>query len=264
MRLGLALALALAIAATGCTDDCVSGLCPALGNEQAFAGPCRSAGAQGDTSDSFWERDTCTFTYASGQIATAECDYETDDDGGGDTADWTWSGSAVGSIDHMVAGIDALDERWAFDPTQVVVSDDVIDQNDPVRVYDRATFALLPLVGSDLARPTAQLGLLQDLATTYTWSGQGTTTLVRTGSDGSVVTYTLDALGRIVTVSAADQTDEYTFDGDLLVEHQITSDGLAQSDTTWRYDRGGNVADRTYTTPGQAPLHEVFDYACWK
>lgn len=212
--------LAIAVLVGGCGGDCVEGVCADYDVTAKHPGPCASVP----------KATGCTFMYDNdGHIAHATC--------GADDAVWTWMPNG------MAKTIDVGSTKWIFGQ-QITVA------GATMQTYDPALFQFLPLVGDEVSRPAAVLGLVKDGATTYTWTraaGQWT----RMSSAGEAKVFEVDDTNRILGYD----TFHFRYDGAHLVEW---SDDAAGTVDSYRYDRGGNVAVHE-----RAGKLEVFDYGCW-
>ena len=243
-----ALVVLLALAANGCDSNCVDGICPYSDETRSFIGPCRSS-SSGDFVES-----SCTYAYDdAGHPSQIDC---------GDTARYTWDADAIVGIETEREG---RVTTWAFDERYVTVSSGLL--------YDRATFALLPLLGDGLAYPRALLGLISDAGSTYTWMDAPPNERIRTDADGMALRFVIDERGRVTatyeyrgTTTQTLQHETFSFAGDRL-EAYGQFNGTDWSHTYFHYDRGGNLTDEEHTFDQRAPdeviARTVYDYSCW-
>jgi YD repeat-containing protein len=244
----------------GCGNgNCVDGVCPDVDHATHEIGPCQSA----FSAPGFAEH--CTYRYGAVGVTDVDCPWhETGEDAehGSDTVRWTYDAAGQPlSIDSehedFDDGVGSHGEIWSFANAPIEVRASVpFGPSTVSRTYDPALFAFLPLVGSTVLAPRAELGLLTDGATTFTWTMSGTT-WTRARSTGGADTFELDDRGRILTSSIAGTVTTYTFDGDLLLSR--TTGDVAD---TFEYDRGGNLAVWT-ATENTRNVAEVYSYGCF-
>lgn len=200
------------------------------------------------------------------------------------TADF-WGGAMQNTHRHIIR-----ESFWAYDERGDVVSiegestwrfeaDRVIEgQPGGQSIFDRASFAFMPLVGREsLLAPAAVLGLRSNESGsqryTYSWTRNGNVlTLTRTDTgDGSTKAeeYTLDDRGRIIRWHVADAEGrwaqrDWVFEGDLLVDTTYIAD-YSNDRTHYTYDAGGNLIEQAWLDErGRASSPEVYAYECWK
>lgn len=233
----------------GCNTDCIDGVCADFDNTEHYAGPCRSAEQQMEVVR------PCTFVYHDDhRLERVTCEWRNPywDDLAEST--WTWSGDAPSIVDVQAASPTYTEAtRWSVLESRVRV---VPHYDHRERIYDAATFAFLPLVGSAVAKPVAELGLIKWGDTNYLWTSEGNR-LLRRGSDGTVRAFELDAAGRLVYAELGDGAYRYTWDEDQLVQRDTEPAGATPVDL-WTYDLGGNVVEHLGPTG-----RELYDYDCW-
>jgi len=211
----------------------------------ARPGPCKSA-----TDIAPNPPDTCSYSYDANQrLAVVSCYYTIGDEA---RADWTWT--TQGDVSSIDARSCAASEHWTFDAQQVTVTGAQLGGPPHPALYDRATFAFLPLIGDDVVAPIAELGLVSAGSETFTWSMQPGQ-WVRTSSLGTTATFTFDAAGHLTSAASELATQTFTYDGDQLVHR--TWNGVVDDDL--RYDAGGNIAEIHHADNTRT----VYDYSCW-
>jgi hypothetical protein len=255
--------LLLAVAFGACTDDtaCIDAVCPAFEEKRTFIGPCRSVGE---------------IRYTDTKPTKVTYDFQYDDSGrisviSNETDGWTRSTS---QLDNEHPFHSSFETRWMYDANAYVAAIDTTGRFDVnatwrfeatrvtavgpglgSRVYDRSMFSFLPLPGSELAVPDAELGLVEANGGSYSWVKVDSTLWVRNGSD-TVARFTLDERGRIVgvliTFNGTDRftTFSYEYEGDNLVKAGVR---------TYKYDFGGNLVERDVGDNQR----EVYSYDCW-
>jgi YD repeat-containing protein len=259
--------LALAIVAlSGCEDPCVDGVCPRFDLSTHYAGPCESAVERVAENGQSYGRH-CTYDYDGTRIANIECRLwnEFGDIPSQETTTWVYDadGQPVRIESELISeGTHALSSRWQLDTDPITYSEGRTTPSEERLAYDRATFAFLPIVGTGVRTPRAELGLLRAGEATFTWNGSSTS-LTRTSSTGRLTTFELDARGRIVHSNDRQpsggriEDETWTFDGDLLRESAttvITDSGTSHYATEYIYDLAGNIAKSG---------DEAYAYNCW-
>ena len=257
------LALAM-VTQSACTSPCADGLCPRLDQSRHYPGPCESAFEQtAENGQTFGSH--CTYGYDGGRITSGECHLWNEYGDSPSHATTTWSYDADGhpvSIESSFRSEGSLIRatRWQLDADPITVFEGTTTPSEETMAFDRATFAFMPIVGSDVLSPRAELGILHDAEETFSWSGNGTT-LTRTSSAGRTTTLELDSRGRIVLSRDQQPSREiletWNFDGDLLRETTsltTNADGTSRRTTRYLYDRGLNIASAD---------GEVYAYDCW-
>jgi len=257
--------LVLAIVAhSACADPCVEGVCPRYDLSTRYPGPCESAIEDvADNGQSFGRY--CLYHYNGTRVSTINCRLwnEFGDIPSHETTTWIYdaNGQPARIDSEMISeGVHAIASRWQLDIDPITYSEGSRSPDEERFAYDRATFAFLPIVGSGVRTPRAELGLIRAGDVTFTWIGSGTS-LTRISSSGGITTFDLDTRGRIVRSDQelSDRTTDtrWTFDGDLLLKTNWgirDASGTTRHETTYAYDRAGNVAESD---------GEAYAYDCW-
>lgn len=253
----------LLVTLSACNGECIDGVCPDFDNTIAYPGPCRAAVDAGEDS----EQD-CTFVYGSGGIKVAECSWyqPSSGDGGGNTANWIYSRADATLKGLSTTRFADATLAWVFDSSRVTVTSNRFGVGD--RIYDASEFEFLPMPGRGMATPRADLGMLQNGTTMYTWTVDGDRRIRSAPTES--LTYQLDGDGRITSIiedrghdGIPDTLETFEFDGANLVRYGV---GLNDSTrATWSYDLGGNVVEHVSYDAGEGvPLaRDVYDYSCW-
>jgi hypothetical protein len=247
--------LVAAIVATGCGTACPDGICPDPDNTVAHAGPCRSA-AHAETID-----EDCVFEYdAAAHPTRIEC---TAMDGAMRAADYAWTGDALARIDTEDPGGRAT---WLFERAMITVTGPGLAR----QVYDPALFALREQAPDERVHPIADMGLILETDTTFTWD-VGAMDRVRRGA-GEDYFYTLDEHGRVLTITRVQPPTTSRVHTFIYAEHitrhtDYTRPGPDEHRSEYQYDRGGNpiVTEYSYVRDDvAAPIgRTTYDYSCW-
>jgi hypothetical protein len=218
--------LLLCLLASGCSSECADGICPQA-QTVLRPGPC-ATGAQSTSTDGQGDPDTadgsCTYTWNGNLLVDVVC--SNDESLGQDETMFEYSGSDLVEID---VSSESGSPTWTLDATQVTSS-----YGSDIAIYPRATFSFDTLPGEQIS-PRADLELASENGVTYSWADTATSR-VRTGSDGSVVTYSFDENGHLTEIDNPLET--FVWDGDNLVEHDLPSLNVF---ATYSYDSAGNL-----------------------
>jgi hypothetical protein len=245
-----ALLLFAALVATGCGTACPDGICPDPDNTAAYVGPCRSAGSDED----------CTFDYAADRVSEIAC---LQHDGSMRSATYTWSGDKLAQIETDDHGGHA---SWRFEPAAITVTGPGLLK----QTYDPALFALRDQAPDEQVHPIADMGLILEADTTFTWD-IGATDRVRRGG-GEDYFYTLDERGRVLTITrvqppTTSRIHTFVYAERLARHSDYLRPGPDEHRTDYRYDVGGNMIETRYSYVRDDLPEDIgrttYDYSCW-
>lgn len=156
----------------------------------------------------------------------------------------TWSSSFFDSLS-------SVQRTASYDPNGFAFTGSIFDPGNPPDAPDALVRSRVVTERSDPDPP-----IMEVVEATYSYDGVPRTgTRVRTGSDGSVRSFTYDDRARLVRDSAGPL---YQYDGDRLVR---SGDGR----TTYSYDAAGNLI--SLIGPDATGLRDAtmaFEYGCWE
>ena len=266
----------------GCSDDsCINGVCPNFDEARTLPGPCESAAVQNQSSGVAEPANlnvtyAYTFEYsASGELARVVTDVqEWQRYGAGNfrpattESETLWSydaNGAVSAIDtNMISLADmstSVTSTWRFDPQRV--TETLLQPTQHTLVFDAASFAFLPMVGSEQASPGAEFGLLSADQEMFRWVVRSPTRLDLYDTTnpvyGALDEFTLDADGRLLNWLSANGTDSQTISYSYEQGRLAHETDFSGSTHTYSYDRGGNIVEHVTDTG----YREVYSYACW-